>query len=168
MYRFTWGTLAMKGTLSSTTGFVYVIYFWLTLYKDFCNLEVFPPGVFSGFFIYFTMDNACFQWFPCVCIYCLVLLLLIADFFFKNPCPIFCISLFLRWAQNVGCFVNVPCLNNTLECSYNLDHVADLWYSQVMWRSGIPSKYDYIKQRLSSPFATPQNIYCWGYSMLGL
>lgn len=59
----------------------------------------------------------------------------------------------------MGRFVSGSCLNNTLECSYNLDHFADLWYSQVMWRSGIPSKYDYIKQSLSFHSATPQNLY---------
>lgn len=86
-----------------------------------------------------------FQMFAFTLSFCLLLI-------FFYPCPIFSISVFLRWALNVGCFVNDPCLNITLECSYNLDHFADLWYSQVMLRSGIPSKYDYIKQRLSSHF----------------
>lgn len=124
---------------------------------SFLYLELFPPGVFYGFSIYFTMENSCFWWFPNVFLYILFLLSLITDFFFK---PVSYFEVLVHLALNVGCFVKGPFL--TLECSYNLHHF-DLWHSKVMWMSGIPSKYDYIKQRLSAYFVTSQNMYWWEY-----
>lgn len=124
---------------------------------------LFFDSLYMELFVFRGFTSKCFLWLLYLfhhdqCLFsvfskCLHLLSLFAYcWFFFYPCPIFSISVFLRWALNVGCFVNDPCLNITLECSYNLDHFADLWYSQVMLRSGIPSKYDYIKQRLSSHF----------------